>query len=162
MFPVRNVHPELAVSHMCARHARKLLAAVAPALLVAACAGVPTQEMSDARQAISAARGADAASIAPRSMDSAERLLSDAKSSLRAGEYDIARNDAMAARRAAMLAREVAVVIADTRVALAEAKSRGIDSRVSEQLLDEAEAAARRGEEGRAMALATQARQRLE
>ena len=142
---------------------RRAAAMLAPALfLLAACAGAPTQEMSDARQAIYSARSADAAAYAPRSMDTAERLLTDAKRSLKQGRYDSARDEALEARQAAMKAREVAVAIADARAAVEQAKASGSTSFRVEQLVEEAQEAGRSGDESRAWELATEAKRRLQ
>lgn len=139
-----------------------LLLLLCPLLVLAACTSAPTQEMSDARQAISAARDADAQTYAPRSLDSAERLLGDARQSLEAGRFERARDDALAARDAAMKARLVAIVIGETRAALREAEASGaVALHRSESLLRAAEEAARQGDEGRALELARQARREL-
>lgn len=73
------------------------------------CAGIPTQEMSDARQALQAARDSGAASRAPDKLDSAENLLGRAKEALEAGLYDQARTDALAAKDEAIKARNRAM-----------------------------------------------------
>ena len=65
---------------------------------VAACAGAPVQEMSDARQAIRAARAAGAAERAPDALRSAEQLLATAEHELKDGDYREARRAATAAR----------------------------------------------------------------
>lgn len=75
---------------------------------VVACAVAPVQEMSDARQAISAARSAGAEQSARDKLDQAENLLKKAEDDLSAGAYDKARTNAAAARDAAMKARGVA------------------------------------------------------
>ena len=138
-----------------------LLAVLLAATAMVACTAAPTQEMSDARQAIFSARSADAAAYAPQSMQSAERLLDYAEASLKAGRYDAARDEALEARQAAMKAREVAVAIADARAAVEEAKSKGSAWMSVEQLVEEAQAAGRQGDESRAWELATEARRRL-
>lgn len=78
-------------------------------LLLAGCAGVPYQEMSDARQAIDAARpvveeGSDASGQVRRARD----LLEQAETHLHDGNYAIARELAQQARDLAIEAREVA------------------------------------------------------
>lgn len=64
---------------------------------LAACAGAPVQEMSNARQAIKAARDA-ALSTPPPSLIEAEQLLNRAEDSLQKRAYKAARRDAIAAR----------------------------------------------------------------
>ena len=135
---------------------------LAGALVLAACASAPTQEMSDARQAINSARSADAAVYAPRSLDSAERFLGHAAQSLKQGRYDVARDDALEARQAAMKAREVAVAIADARAAVEEAKAKGSAWLSVERLVDEAQTAGQQGDESRAWELATEVTRRLQ
>ena len=132
------------------------------ALVSAACTSAPTQEMSDARQAINAARDAEAEAYAPRSLDSAERLLDNAQASLKAGDYNLARNDALEARQAAIKAREVAVAIVEARHAVEEAKVKGGAWEPAKDLLDEAKAAGQQGDEGRAWELATEVKRRLQ
>lgn len=66
---------------------------------LAACAGAPVQEMSNARQAIKAARDAAGTSVArPASLIEAEALLIRAEDSLQKRAYKAARRDAIAAR----------------------------------------------------------------
>ena len=65
---------------------------------VAACAGAPVQEMSNARQAIKAARDAGADRIAPQKLSEAQALLERAETSLQNRSYRDARRNAVAAR----------------------------------------------------------------
>jgi hypothetical protein len=66
---------------------------------LAACAGAPVQEMSNARQAIKAARDATgAATTRPPSLIEAETLLNRAEDNLQKRAYKQARRDAIAAR----------------------------------------------------------------
>ena len=62
------------------------------------CAGVPAQEMSNARQAIKAARDAGAEQVAPQKLSEAQSLLEQAESSLQNGDYRNARRSAVAAK----------------------------------------------------------------
>ncbi len=68
------------------------------ALALAACAGAPVQEMSNARQAIRAAREAGAERMAPQKLNEAEALLNRAEDSLERRAYREARRNAIAAR----------------------------------------------------------------
>lgn len=77
------------------------VATVAAALMLAACASAPVQEMSDARQAIQAAEEAGAAELAPEALSEARRLLSSAEQKLQDRAYSGARHDAREARRRA-------------------------------------------------------------
>ena len=139
-------------------HFRLAASALVAAVFIVACASAPTQEMSDARQAVFSARDADASDFAPRSMDSAEQLLDRAQQFLKQGRYDVARDDALEARQAAMKARQVAVAITEARVAVADAKAKGGAWSSAESLIDEAQAAGRQGDESRAWELAMEAK----
>ena len=71
---------------------------VVAALALAACAGAPVQEMSNARQAIRAARDAGAERTAPQKLNEAAALLNRAEDSLERRAYRDARRNAIAAR----------------------------------------------------------------
>ena len=71
---------------------------VVAGLALAACAGAPVQEMSNARQAIRAARDAGADKTAPQKLNEAEVLLNRAEDSLERRAYREARRNAIAAR----------------------------------------------------------------
>ena len=71
---------------------------VVASLALAACAGAPVQEMSNARQAIRAARDAGAEKTAPQVLNEAEVLLNRAEDSLERRAYREARRNAIAAR----------------------------------------------------------------
>jgi hypothetical protein len=91
------------------RHAWPLLMAALFALpLLAGCAGMPLQEMSDARQAIRAAERAGAQQYAPELLAEAKTLVESARQSMHKSEYREARDDAEQARAKAMEARRVA------------------------------------------------------
>jgi hypothetical protein len=85
-----------------------LLAALFVAPLLAGCAGMPLQEMSDARQAIRAAERAGAEKHAPQLLAEARGLVESARQSMHAGDYREARDDAELARTKAMEARRIA------------------------------------------------------
>ncbi len=76
--------------------------------LLAACAGVPVQQMYDARQAVEAAQKAGAAKYAPDVLAEAQAHLKNAKASMDQGEYRTARDEAELARQKAMEARRAA------------------------------------------------------
>lgn len=87
-----------------------LLTAVAlGAGLAAGCAGWPVQEVSDARQAITAAERAGAQKYAPETLAEAKKLLASARASAYDGDYRAARDSAEAARAKAIEARREAV-----------------------------------------------------
>lgn len=85
------------------RHCFKLVILVITTVL--GCASIPTQEMSDARQAVQAARDSGAEVYATEELDQAVELLNKAKNALEEDAYEQARNDAVAARQAAVKAR---------------------------------------------------------
>jgi hypothetical protein len=85
------------------------LVGLALSLLLGACASVPYQEMSDARQAIESARPVVMDHPVPRAQVSEARaLLDQAEAHLEAGEYAAARRSAEQARELAIEAREEA------------------------------------------------------
>lgn len=69
----------------------------------------PVQEMSDARQAITAAREANASQLAPVSLKRAEESLDEATRGLEEKHYLDAREAARAARSHAIRARDEAL-----------------------------------------------------
>lgn len=77
-------------------------------LAVAACAGAPVQEMSNARQAVAAARQMGAGHSAVKEMAKAEQLLQAAQAALDKGDYGAAREDAIRARDQAVKALHIA------------------------------------------------------
>lgn len=90
-----------------------LLASVL-AMFMLSCTPLPTQEMSDARQAIASARSAGAGSNAGPELRSAERLLNKAQSALYDGDLEASREHAVAAKEEAIRARKVALFAATT------------------------------------------------
>ena len=70
--------------------------------LVACQASPPVQEMSDARQAITAARQAGAAETAASELTAAEAHLASAREHLTDRQYERAREDALSAKRRAL------------------------------------------------------------
>jgi len=75
---------------------------------LAACAGAPVQEMSNARQAIKAAREAGAEKLAPQPLNEAQALLERAERDLQNRSYRDARRNAVAARGKAAQALDAA------------------------------------------------------
>ena len=75
------------------------------ALMVAGCVTAPpVQEMSDARQAISAAEQAAAAGVAGDTLAEARRFLEEAERQIQAEAYGPARMNAVRAKNRAVLA----------------------------------------------------------
>lgn len=84
-------------------------------LTLAACAGPPVQEMSDARQAIQAAEQAGATKYAPVPLGQARQALASAEKKLQKRAYNGARNDARLAKQKATHARSIAETIGEGR-----------------------------------------------
>ncbi len=85
------------------KHCFKLL--MVGAVVISACASIPTQEMSDARQAVQAARDSGAEVYATEELNQAVELLSKAKDALAEDAYERARSAAVEAKQAAIKAR---------------------------------------------------------
>ncbi len=75
-------------------------------VVVGACAGIPVQEISDARQAVRAAEEVGADQHAPIYYERAATLLGRAERAMAAGDYGKARGEATFAREEALKARE--------------------------------------------------------
>lgn len=91
------------------RTIRNLFAAALACVFLAACAGPPVQEMSDARQAIEAAEEAGAREHAPMQLRFARDLVTSAENKLSKRAYNGARRDARLAREKAVEALEIAL-----------------------------------------------------
>jgi len=90
---------------------RRLAACLLSALVLsgmAACAGIPAQEMSNARQAIRAAQDAGAAQTAPGEIEKAQGFLLKAEASMQQRLFRQARDEASEARRIATEALKAA------------------------------------------------------
>ncbi len=126
------------------------------------CATAPTQEMSDARQAIQAARGAGAEKHAPEVLGNAESLLAKAEQFIADSQYEPARADAVAAKKEAVKARNIALAIGAAKAALDEANSLGAEWRDSRKILGKALEAAKAGDEETAVKMANIAKRQAE
>ncbi len=158
MQPSKNIKPAYAgVLVMKPRSCQVLLWLITLALL-SGCAGVPTQEMSDARQALQAARDVGAANHAPASLDSAERLLISAEQGLGSRRYKQARQEALASKQEAVKARGIAAAVIDAKNAAVEVERAGFDAGEAGRLLSLAERAEAAGDEAEAVRLAQEAR----
>lgn len=126
-------------------------------LMLAACAGVPSQQMSDARLALDAARQAHAQQHAPAALERANSALEGAARALRSGEYGDARRLAERARDEAIVARELAVRVAQVSAAIDAARAAGRPWQGAENLLREARSVSKAGDTARAVRIATRA-----
>ncbi len=130
--------------------------------LLAGCAGAPTQEMSDARQAVSAAHDVGAAEHARENVQHAEALLNKAEHEFKRGDFGGARDDAEAARVEAIKAQDIAQVMSATKRALQQATARGVLSGEATQLFEQAITAADDQKVHEAIRLANEARHQAE
>lgn len=94
---------------------KRLLVASLALLALAACAGPPVQEMSDARQAIEAAEDAGALEHAPMQLRFARDLITSAETKLEKRAYNQARRDARLAREKAVEALNISLEEEDAR-----------------------------------------------
>ena len=90
-----------------------LLLGVLCAAVVSCVTSPPVQEMSDARQAISAAEQADAARLAPESLGAARRFLEEAEQQLLEEAYGPARANAVRAKNRAVQALSSSQTVSD-------------------------------------------------
>ena len=89
----------------------KTLLFVTVVLFFSACASVPVQEMSDARQAIQVARSVGVDENSQANLVQAKKLLKKAEQALHTGEYKEARVNAVAARQEAIQAQQFANLV---------------------------------------------------
>lgn len=127
-----------------------------------ACAGVPSQEMSDARQALQAARAAEADMHASQGFREAEQRLSKAERELAGHFYARARKDAVIARSDAIAARNIALALADAKTAVAATEAEGVASPAARDWLTQAEAAAQAVREDEAVRAAERAKEQAQ
>ncbi|MEQ6342035.1 MAG: LysM peptidoglycan-binding domain-containing protein [Gammaproteobacteria bacterium] len=120
----------------------------------------PTQEMSDARQALDAARRAEATRHAPDALEGAENLLSQAEEKLGAGAFTQAQRAALAAKEEATKARAMASAISAAKAVLSDAAAIDALSPEAQGLLLRAEIAAKVDDDQNAVRLAGEAAQR--
>lgn len=127
-------------------------------LMLTACATAPTQEMSDARQAVRAAQEAGAELHAPDVLSNAEQQLDRAGERLHEHNYRQARKKAVAAREQAFDAQEIALAIGAAVNSVEKARQKGVLSAEADVLLKRAKEAASHGDVQVAVRLANEAR----
>jgi len=131
--------------------------------LLTACAGSPpTQEMSDARQAVKQAQDSGAGSVAPKLLQSAEKQLKMAEGSIADKSYKRARMAAETAKNEATLARKAAMAFKNAEMAMKNAAAVKNNWRDTRKILDKAKKAAAKGEGAKAVKLANQAQVQAE
>lgn len=139
------------------------LAGLVQLALLVSCAGVPTQEMSDARQSVQAAHEAGADQYSSKHLKNAEDYLAQAERELGLRYFNRARHDAILARSEALKAQDVATAIKEAQTALDAASDRTQGAlRAARNLLRQAIDAAARGKHKQAIRLAHEARLRLQ
>ncbi len=136
---------------------KKLSLSVLLLVLLGACATLPpTQEMSDARQALQAAEEIGARQLLGQRMQRVESLLHRAENRLAVREYALARGDARAAKQKAGRIRELVWMIKQAREAVAALPADAPRRADLEKTVDAALAAAVAADDERAMALSQQ------
>jgi len=132
-------------------------------LLLASCAGLPpTQEMSDARQALQSADDVDAAQILTKRMNHVKELVRDAEQNLSKHRYGLARLSALSARDEANAIRNVTWAVRQARSAMNQLPVElGELRKRLEPKLDSAVAAARAGRDHEAITTCEQIRQAI-
>jgi len=123
------------------------------------CIGMPTQEMSDARQAVEAARSANAELYVPKKLSTAEQNLSSAENSLELGLLDEARNNAISAKNNALQARNIAVAIDHAETIWRAIAAMEYDKQETRALLEKAKIIAQQDRIEEALALVEQSHQ---
>ena len=144
--PRRLVFGRRTACRIASRNVRSVLASLGVALLLSACASVPSQEMSDARRALDAAEQAEARRLLPLAMKRATTTLESANSALRAGQYDEARQLARKARDEAIAVRVLAGRSEEIRQGVASARAQGRAWQDIDQLMQRAIAMSRDGD----------------
>ena len=127
--------------------------------VMAGCASVPSQEMSDARRAIRAAEKAAAGEHAPNALARARDALDDARKALARSDYPAAEAAARTARSEAIDARALATEMQLTALSIAEARRDGRPIAGAESFVDRARRAADAGDAERALEYLHRARQ---
>lgn len=127
------------------------------ALLIAACAIAPTQDMADARIALRTAEQAGAREYANMLLARSRRSLADAEAQLESGLYGGAQTNARKAASAALAAGRIAEEIAIAKRELAAAQQLNIQLPTAASAISEALAASAVGQEDAAIGAAKRA-----
>jgi hypothetical protein len=121
------------------------------------CAYVPTQEMSDARQAIKAAREVKAVSYVPTNLTVAEQSLTVAEHYLEAGQFSQARLNAKLATQQAVNAYKITVAITRAKTMEQSLTAIGYSAPTVNKLLERAMVSAQQQEVDNTIILANKA-----
>jgi hypothetical protein len=123
-------------------------------LIMVGCASLPTQEMSDARQAIQAARYVKAESQVPALWAKAEHYLRQAEQNLESDQFNQARLAAILAKEQAVNAHNLAVAIDRAELVWQSVTVMGHSAAEGDILLEKAQVAARQGDVEKTLAFA--------
>ncbi len=113
---------------------------------VLGCANVPTQEMSDARQALKAAKNVRAEQYALFVLQEAEQALTQAEENLQAGLFNQAREEAILAKEGALRAYDMAIAIENAQIIWQTISTLFYSENDIDELLKKAHTAAQRGD----------------
>ncbi|MDY6994152.1 MAG: DUF4398 domain-containing protein, partial [Pseudomonadota bacterium] len=126
-------------------------------IFVMGCSSIPTQEMSDARQAIKAAREVKATDYIPLSLVDAEQALAQAEHELEAGYLQQARQHAIIAKKQAVKAHNTAVALERAQLIWETVAALEDSFNQDKTLLKQAQHAAQCNQMDKALILAEQA-----
>lgn len=142
--------------------AKALLSALVLGWALLGCASAPTQEMSDARRAISSAREVGAERRVAEGLIEAERLLDRAGDALADGAYRKARGHALAAKETAAQSRTLSLSFTRLERLLAAASAEGRDMSNARSVAARALQATRKGQLADAISLVEKATELVE
>ncbi|NJO14311.1 MAG: DUF4398 domain-containing protein [Thioploca sp.] len=125
--------------------------------IMVGCAYVPTQEMSDARQAIKAAREVKAISYVPANLTVAEQSLTTAEHYLEAGQFNQARLNAKLATEQAVNAYKMTVALTRAKTMGENLTKIGYATQTVNDLLKQATASAQQQDVDKTITLADEA-----
>lgn len=126
-------------------------------IIMVGCAYVPTQEMSDARQAIKAAREVKAIAYVPANLTIAEQSLTTAEHYLEAGQFNQARLNAKLATEQAVNAYKMTVAITRANTMRQSLTTMGYATQTVNDLLEQAMTSAQQQETDKTITLANEA-----
>lgn len=125
--------------------------------IMVGCAYVPTQEMSDARQAIKAAREVKAIAYVPANLTVAEQSLTTAEHYLEASQFNQARLNAKLATEQAVNAYKMTVALTRANTMRQSLTKIGYATQTVNDLLEQAMASAQQQEVDKTITLANEA-----
>lgn len=126
-------------------------------VVVVGCAGVPTQEMSNARQAIKAARDVKAKDYVPTLWNKTEQNLTQAEQHLQAGQFFHARLVAILVKEQAVNAHNMAVAMSRANRVWQAVNAMNYSATQGHALLKKAREAEREGDIDKTIAFANDA-----